>query len=57
MASVVLFFFFSFIIIFRDLRSVLCGDLDGLVGDGGSGREVQEKANICIHIADKLYCR
>ena len=57
MASVVLFFFFSFIIIFRDLRSVLCGDLDGWVGDGGSGREVQEKADICIHIADKLYCR
>lgn len=54
MASV--FFFFPSIIIFRELRSVLRGDLDGWVGDGESGREVQEKADICIHIADKLYC-
>ena len=38
----------------RELRSVLCDDLDGW--DGGGGREVQEGKDICIHIADSLYC-
>ena len=35
---------------------MLCGDLNGWVGDGESGREAQEKADICIHIAEKFYC-
>ena len=33
---------------------MLCDDLD--VWGGGSGREVQEGGDICIHIADSLHC-
>jgi len=33
---------------------VLCVDLDGW--DWGSGMEVQEEGDVCIHIADSLVC-
>jgi len=33
---------------------VLCDDLDGW--DEGSEREVQERRDICIHIADSFPC-
>ena len=34
---------------------MLCDDLDGWDG-AGSGREVQERGDISIHIADSLHC-
>ena len=32
-----------------------CGDLDGMNREGGK-REGQEGGDICIHIADSLFC-
>ena len=33
---------------------MLCDDLEGW--DEGTGREVQETGDICIHMADSFHC-
>ena len=40
----------------RELSSVLYDDLVGWDGGWEEGREVQERRDICIHIADSLHC-
>ena len=34
----------------------VCGDLDGWGGGVATGRDVRERRDMCIHIADSLGC-